>query len=60
VKPSRRGTYKSQLYDLKSDPNELKSVVADHPQVLTHLQSKLDEYLASGKDLTGGTFSQEL
>ena len=54
------GTYKPQLYDLKNDPNELKSVADDHPEVLTHLQSKMDEYLASGKDLTVGTFSQEL
>jgi arylsulfatase A-like enzyme len=59
-KEKYKGTYKPQLYDLKNDPNELKSVADDHPQVLTHLQSKLDEYLASGKDLTGGTFSQEL
>jgi hypothetical protein len=28
--------------------------------VITHLQSKLDEYLASGKDIAKGTFSQEL
>ena len=55
-----KGNYKPQLYDLKNDPDELKSVADDHPEVITHLQSKLDEYLASGKDITKGTFSQEL
>jgi hypothetical protein len=45
---------------LKDDPDELKSVADDHPEVVTHLQSKLDDYLASGKDITKGTFSQEL
>jgi hypothetical protein len=52
--------YLSRAQDLKNDPNELKSGADDHSQVLTYLRSKLDEYLASGKDLTGGTFSQEL
>jgi arylsulfatase A-like enzyme len=55
-----KGHYNPQLYDLKQDPNELKSVADNHPEVLTHLQSKLDEYLASGKDLTAGTFSQTI
>jgi arylsulfatase A-like enzyme len=59
-KEKYKGTYKPQLYDLKNDPNELKTVADDHPEVLAHLQSKMDEYLASGKDLTVGTFSQEL
>jgi arylsulfatase A-like enzyme len=55
-----KGTYKPQLYDLKNDPDELKSVADDHPEVITHLQSKLDEYLASGREISKGTFSQEL
>ena len=55
-----KGNYEPQLYDLKSDPDELKSVSDDHPEVLTHLQSKLDEYLAQGKNITEGTFSLEL
>jgi hypothetical protein len=45
---------------LKNDPDELKSVADDHPEVITHLQSKLDEYLASGKEISKGTFSQEV
>ena len=55
-----QGDYKPQLYDLKKDPDELTTVADQHPEVLTHLQSKLDEYQASGKDLTVGTFSLEL
>lgn len=58
-KKNYKGNYKPQLYDLKNDPNELRNVAEDHPQVLTHLQSKLDEYLASGREITTGTFSQE-
>jgi hypothetical protein len=38
----------------------LKSVADQHPQVQSELQSILDEYIASGKDLTDGSFSQEL
>jgi hypothetical protein len=52
--------YKPQLYDLKKDPDELTTVADQHPEVLTHLQTKLDEYLASGKDLTNGNFAWEL
>ena len=55
-----KGDYKPQLYDLKKDPDELTTVADQHPEVLTHLQSKLDEYLASGKDVTNGSFSLEL
>jgi arylsulfatase A-like enzyme len=55
-----QGNYQPQLYDLKNDPNELKSVADQHPQVLKDLQSKLDEYLNSGRDITNGTFSAEI
>lgn len=59
-KAKYKGNYEPQLYDLKNDPDELKNVAASHPQVLSHLQSKLDEYLASGKNITDGVFSEEL
>jgi arylsulfatase A-like enzyme len=55
-----QGNYPAQLYDLKNDPNELKSVADQHPQVLKDLQAKLDEYLNSGRDITNGTFSTEI
>ena len=55
-----KGNYAPQLYDLKNDPDELKTVADQHPAVVKDLQAKLEEYLSSGKDLTTGTFSQEL
>lgn len=58
VDPQR--DYKPQLYDLKNDPDELKTVADQHPEVLTELQAKMDEYIESGRGITNGTFSQEL
>jgi arylsulfatase A-like enzyme len=55
-----QGNYKPQLYDLTNDPDELKSVADQHPQVQSELQSILEAYIASGRDLTDGSFSQEL
>jgi arylsulfatase A-like enzyme len=54
------GTYKPQLYNVKNDPDELKSVADANPSVVKDLQAKLDEYLESGKDITNGSFSKEL
>jgi arylsulfatase A-like enzyme len=59
-KDKYQGEYKPQLYDLKNDPDELHSVADQHPQVLTELQSVLDQYIESGKDLTDGSFSEKL
>jgi arylsulfatase A-like enzyme len=55
-----QGKYAPQLYDLKNDPDELKSVADQNPAVVKDLHAKLQEYLDSGRDLTNGTFSQEL
>ena len=54
------GNYNPQLYDRKRDPEELRNVADQHPSVVKDLQSKLDAYIASGRGLTNGTFSQEL
>lgn len=59
-KAKYRGNYSPQLYDLKNDPEELKNVADAHPEVLKELQAKLDEYIASGRDITNGSFSTEL
>lgn len=59
-KEKYKGNYKSQLYNLQSDPDELTNVADQHPQVIKDLQAKLDQYLDSGKDITNGTFSEEL
>lgn len=54
------GSYSPQLYDLNKDPEELTNVADQHPQVLKNLQEKLDDYIASGKDLTNGSFSEQI
>ncbi len=59
-KSKYKGSYKSQLYDLKSDPDELHTVADAHPNVIGDLQAKLDQYLESGRNLTDGTFSREI
>ncbi len=59
-KEKYQGNYKPQLYDLKNDPDELKSVADQHPQVVAELQATLDQYIESGKDLTDGSFSDKL
>jgi arylsulfatase A-like enzyme len=59
-KAKYKGKYAPQLYDLKRDPDELKSVADANPKVVAELQSKLDRYLESGRDLTNGTFSKEI
>jgi arylsulfatase A-like enzyme len=59
-KEKYQGNYKPQLYDLKNDPDELKTVAGQHPAVESHLQAILDQYIASGKDLTDGSFSDKL
>ena len=55
-----QGKYAPQLYDLKKDPDELKNVAEQNPSVVKDLQAKLQEYMDSGKDLTNGTFGQEV
>jgi len=59
-KDKYQGNYPPQLYDLKHDPDELKSVADQHPQVQTDLHAILDQYIESGKDLTNGSFSEQL
>jgi arylsulfatase A-like enzyme len=54
-----KGTYKPQLYDRKKDPHELKDVADQHPEVLKHLQAKLDQYIASGWEITNGSFNEK-
>jgi arylsulfatase A-like enzyme len=59
-KDKYQGNYPPQLYDLKHDPDELKSVADQYPQVQTDLHAILDQYIESGKDLTNGSFSEQL
>ena len=38
-----------QLYNLETDPGETKNVYFEHPEIVTELKSKLDEYKRSGR-----------
>ena len=49
-----------QLYDLKSDPMELKNVAAEKPSVIAHMNDRLREYVKTGWEITRGTFARKL
>jgi arylsulfatase A-like enzyme len=53
------GDYKPQLYDRAKDPDELKTVADQNPGVVKELHSKLEEYIASGWAITGGSFNEK-
>jgi len=54
------GTYAPQLYNRKNDPRELHDVAAQNPNVVKELQAKLDRYIASGWDITRGSFNERV
>ncbi|MCW5977876.1 MAG: sulfatase-like hydrolase/transferase [Bryobacteraceae bacterium] len=51
--------YAPQLYNLEQDPEELVNVAAKYAAVTAELDRKLDEYIASGLDLTSGSFHEQ-
>jgi arylsulfatase A-like enzyme len=53
------GEYAPQLYDTREDPQELKNVADQHPAVVKDLHAKLERYIASGWDVTGGSFAEK-
>jgi hypothetical protein len=53
------GEYAPQLYDTKKDPQELKNVAGQYPAVVKELHAKLERYIASGWDITGGSFAEK-
>ena len=54
------GQYKPQLYDRKNDPQELTNVADKHPAVLKELHGKLERYIASGWEITRGSFNEKV
>jgi arylsulfatase A-like enzyme len=58
-KEKYEGKYAPQLYDRKQDPEELHSVAEQHPAVVKELQSKLEQYIASGWGITNGSFNEK-
>jgi arylsulfatase A-like enzyme len=49
-----------QLYDLKKDPKELSNVAEENASVVAHMKEQLTEYVASGWEVTRGSFSKKL
>ncbi len=54
------GTPFEQLYDLKRDPLELNDVADRHPALVREFRGRLKNYVASGWDVTRGTFAATL
>jgi hypothetical protein len=54
------GEYKPQLYNRRKDPDELQTVAEENPAVVRELQKKLEECIASGREVTNGSFSELL
>ena len=52
--------YEPQLYDLAKDPEELTNVAGKHPDVAADLSKKLDEYMASGVEISQGSFHEKV
>jgi len=54
------GKYKPQLYDRRKDPDELVSVADQNPSVVAALHTKLEQYIASGWEITDGSFNEKV
>jgi arylsulfatase A-like enzyme len=53
------GEYRPQLYDLREDPEELRSVADRYPDVTRKLSAQLKDYLRSGEEITRGSFQEK-
>lgn len=51
VMPHRKT--KSELYDLSTDPNESKNVIADHAELAASLEKKITDIVCSGRTTLG-------
>ena len=50
----------NELYDVRRDPDELKNVAAQRPQMVKELRARLLEHVEGGWALTRGTFATTL
>ena len=48
--------YQPQLYNLQNDPQELTDVADKYPDVARQMSAKMKEHIASGVDVTRGSF----
>ncbi len=55
-----RGAPFNQLYDVRSDPQELHDVADRHPNIVKELRSRLEEHVEAGWAITRGTFATTL
>jgi arylsulfatase A-like enzyme len=54
------GSYSPQLYNRRNDPQELRDAASQNPAVVKELQAELDRYIASGWDITRGSFNERV
>ncbi len=57
-KEKYKGAYQPQLYHTTTDPHELHDVADQNPTVVKDLQAKLERYIASGWEITRGSFNE--
>jgi len=50
----------NELYDVQRDPDELKNVAGERPQLVREFRTRLMEHVEAGWALTGGTFATML
>jgi arylsulfatase A-like enzyme len=49
--------YQPQLYNLQNDPSELTDVIDKYPDVAKQMSTRMKDYIASGRDITLGSFN---
>ena len=53
-----QGNYRPQLYNSIQDPEELSDVAEKYPDVVRRLSRLLRDYVASGTEITRGSFRE--
>ena len=49
-----------ELYEVRSDPDELRNVADKHPSAVKNFRKQLEQYVADGWQITRGTFAQKI
>ena len=49
-----------ELYELRTDPDELRNVADKHPSAIQNFRRQLKQYVADGWQITRGTFAQKI
>ena len=48
-----------QLYDLESDPGEMRNVIGEHPDVVRRLTARMREHIERGRSTPGPAQTNE-